>query len=108
MRRAEYGDERDAKVRKVQERISPLGSVGRIRAALYVQQGKNDPRVPQSEAEQIVKAVRGKGADVWYMLALDEGHGFQQEAQPRLRAMTTLMFLEKHLWVPPAAATGTK
>jgi dipeptidyl aminopeptidase/acylaminoacyl peptidase len=107
LRRAEYGDERDPKVREVQERISPLGSVGRIRAALYVQQGKNDPRVPQSEAEQIVKAVRAKGADVWYMLALDEGHGFNKKPNRDYATMTTLMFLEKHLWAPPAAATGT-
>jgi dipeptidyl aminopeptidase/acylaminoacyl peptidase len=106
LRRAEYGDERDPKVREVQERISPLASVGRMRAALYVQQGKNDPRVPQSEAEQIVKAVRAKGADVWYMLALDEGHGFAKKPNRDYAAMTTLMFLEKHLGTP-AAGSGT-
>ncbi|HEX8822098.1 MAG TPA: alpha/beta fold hydrolase, partial [Archangium sp.] len=65
LRRAEYGDERKPEVRQVQERISPLNAVDRIKAALFVQQGANDPRVPQSEAEQIVKAVRARGADVW-------------------------------------------
>jgi dipeptidyl aminopeptidase/acylaminoacyl peptidase len=108
LRRAEYGDERDPEVRKVQERISPLGSVGRIRAALYVQQGKNDPRVPQSEAEQIVKAVRAKGADVWYMLALDEGHGFNKKPNRDYATTTTLMFLEKHLGAPAASSTGSR
>jgi dipeptidyl aminopeptidase/acylaminoacyl peptidase len=110
LRRAEYGDEREPEVRKVQERISPLNAVGRIRAALYVQQGKNDPRVPQSEAEQIVKAVRAKGADVWYMLALDEGHGFAKKPNRDYATMTTLMFLEKHLGAPaPAPSTqGSK
>jgi dipeptidyl aminopeptidase/acylaminoacyl peptidase len=109
LRRAEYGDERDAEVRKVQERISPLNAVDRIRAALYVQQGKNDPRVPQSEAEQVVKAVRAKGADVWYMLALDEGHGFQKKPNRDYATTTAILFLEKHLGTPQAPATpGTK
>jgi dipeptidyl aminopeptidase/acylaminoacyl peptidase len=100
LRRAEYGDERDPEVRKVQERISPLGAVDRIRAALYVQQGKNDPRVPQSEAEQIVNAVKARGADVWYLLALDEGHGFQKKPNRDYALTTTFMFLEKHLGAP--------
>jgi dipeptidyl aminopeptidase/acylaminoacyl peptidase len=106
LRRAEYGDERDAEVRKVQERISPLNFVERIRAALYVLQGKNDPRVPQSEAEQIVKAVRARGSDVWYMLALDEGHGFLKKPNRDYATLTTLMFLDKHLG-SARAAPGT-
>lgn len=107
LRRAEYGDERDAEVRKVQERISPLNSVDRIKAALFVQQGANDPRVPQSEAEQIVKAVRARGADVWYMLALDEGHGFGKKANRDTITMATFLFLEKHLGSPAATSTGS-
>jgi len=97
LRRAEYGDERDPAVRAVQERISPLNRVGEIAAALYVIQGKNDPRVPQSEAEQIVAAVRGKGKDVWYLLALDEGHGFQKKENRDYALVTTVDFLERTL-----------
>ena len=97
LRRAEYGDERDPAVRAVQERISPLNRVGDIAAALYVIQGKNDPRVPQSEAEQIVAAVRGKGKDVWYLLALDEGHGFQKKENRDFAFVTILAFLERTL-----------
>jgi dipeptidyl aminopeptidase/acylaminoacyl peptidase len=97
LRRAEYGDERVPEVRRVQERISPLNAVDRMQAALYVQQGANDPRVPRSEAEQIVQAVRAKGRDVWYALAMDEGHGFQKKPNRDLATITTLMFLEKHL-----------
>ncbi|MDC0713177.1 alpha/beta fold hydrolase [Stigmatella sp. ncwal1] len=108
LRRAEYGDERDPEVRKVQERISPLGAVERIRAALYVQQGKNDPRVPQSEAEQVVKAVRARGADVWYMLALDEGHGFNKKPNKDYALTTAFMFLEKHLSPEPSAPPEPK
>ncbi|RKH49884.1 S9 family peptidase [Corallococcus llansteffanensis] len=112
LRRAEYGDERDPAVRKVQERISPLGSVERIRAALFVQQGANDPRVPRSEAEQIVQAARVKGSDVWYLLATDEGHGFQKKANRDLAQTTALMFFQKHLGSPaagpPSGAAGGK
>ncbi|RKG93539.1 S9 family peptidase [Corallococcus terminator] len=100
LRRAEYGDERDPAVLQVQERISPLGSVGRIQAALFVQQGANDPRVPQSEAEQVVQAVTRKGSDVWYLLATDEGHGFQKKSNRDLAQTTALMFFEKHLLGP--------
>jgi dipeptidyl aminopeptidase/acylaminoacyl peptidase len=107
LRRAEYGDERKPEVRAVQERISPLNAVEKIRAALFVQQGANDPRVPQSEAEQIVKAVRARGADVWYLLALDEGHGFAKKANRDTTTMATFLFLEKHLGAPASGAGGS-
>ena len=99
LRRAEYGDERDPAVREVQRRISPLYAVGAIRASLFVQQGKNDPRVPQSEAEQIVEAVRAKGREVWYLLALDEGHGFRKRENRDHALATALLFLERSLGV---------
>jgi dipeptidyl aminopeptidase/acylaminoacyl peptidase len=99
LRRAEYGDERDPAVREVQRRISPLYAVGAIRASLFVQQGKNDPRVPQSEAEQIVEAVRAKGKEVWYLLALDEGHGFRKRENRDHALATALLFLERSLGV---------
>ncbi|MGH9198613.1 MAG: alpha/beta hydrolase family protein [Acidimicrobiia bacterium] len=97
LRRAEYGDERDPAVRAVQERISPLGSVGRIQAALFILQGKNDPRVPQSEAEQIVRAVRERGRPVWYLLALNEGHGFAKKENRDLANLAVVAFFETYL-----------
>ncbi len=97
LRRAEYGDERDPNVRAVQERISPLTKVEAIEAALFVQQGKNDPRVPQSEAEQLVRALRARGRDVWYLLALNEGHGFKKKANSDFAAVATVMFLRAKL-----------
>ena len=106
LRRAEYGDERDAKVRAVQERISPLGSADKIRAALYVQAGKNDPRVPQSEAEQIVRAVRDHGKPVWYLLALDEGHGFKKKDTRDYAWATGLYFLREKLIGSGASPAG--
>jgi dipeptidyl aminopeptidase/acylaminoacyl peptidase len=97
LRRAEYGDERVPEVRAVQERISPLNHVARIAAPLFVVQGKNDPRVPQSEAEQIVKAVRANGKEVWYLLALDEGHGFQKKENRDTMTAAVALFLERML-----------
>lgn len=97
LRRAEYGDERDPKVREVLERISPLGSAGRIKAALFVQQGKNDPRVPQSEAEQLVAALRAAGRDPWYLLALNEGHGFAKKENRDAASAAVLEFLRERL-----------
>ncbi len=107
LRRAEYGDERVAEVLAVQERISPLGHVEKLRAPLFVVQGKNDPRVPQSEAEQIVKAVRAKGKEVWYLLALDEGHGFQKKENRDVMTAAIALFLERQL-LGDGAAGGSR
>jgi dipeptidyl aminopeptidase/acylaminoacyl peptidase len=100
LRRAEYGDERVPEVLAVQKRISPLYSVDKIQAAMFVQQGKNDPRVPQSEAEQIVTALRKRGKDAWYLLALNEGHGFQKKENRDLASLATFLFFQQTLARP--------
>jgi dipeptidyl aminopeptidase/acylaminoacyl peptidase len=97
LRRVEYGDERDPKMREHLLKISPTNNVHKIKSALFVAQGANDPRVPASEAEQIVKAVRSAGHDVWYMLAKNEGHGFAKKENRDLYYLLTLMFFDKHL-----------
>lgn len=97
LRRAEYGDERDPKMQEVFERISPLNNAGRIKAPLFVAQGRNDPRVPWTEAEQIVKAVRGNGQPVWYLLYTDEGHGFRKKANSDYFGAATMLFWQKYL-----------
>ena len=58
LRRAEYGDERDPEMRAFLQEISPLNRVDKIRIPVFVIQGENDPRVPVSEAEQMVNALR--------------------------------------------------
>jgi dipeptidyl aminopeptidase/acylaminoacyl peptidase len=108
LRRAEYGDERDPEVLAVLERISPLNHAGAIRSALLVVQGKNDPRVPQGEAEQVVAAVRARGGDVGYLLALDEGHGFQKKENRDYALLTTVAFLERMLAGPASPASGAR
>jgi dipeptidyl aminopeptidase/acylaminoacyl peptidase len=97
LRRVEYGDERVPAMREFLERISPLTNSDKIVAPLFVAQGKNDPRVPVSEAEQIVRKVRGQGREVWYMLAADEGHGFQKKVNRDALAAATASFFERHL-----------
>lgn len=97
LRRVEYGDERDPAMREHLIAISPLTRASEIRSALFVAQGANDPRVPASEAEQIVAAVRANGMDVWYMLALDEGHGFKKRSNADTYLLLMLLFFEQHL-----------
>jgi protease II len=95
LRRVEYGDERDPAMRAFQEKISPLNNAAKISKPLFVIQGANDPRVPQSEAEQIVAKVRGNGSPVWYMLALDEGHGFAKKSNRDAQREAEALFFQQ-------------
>jgi dipeptidyl aminopeptidase/acylaminoacyl peptidase len=97
LRRAEYGDERDPEMRKHLEAISPLNHVGRIELPMLIVQGQNDPRVPVTEAEQIVAALRAQGQPVWYMNALNEGHGYRKKENRDVYQQVTMMFLRQHL-----------
>ena len=58
LRRVEYGDERDPKMRAFLEKISPNNNVDKISVPMFVAQGENDPRVPVTESEQIVESLR--------------------------------------------------
>ena len=97
LRRVEYGDERDPEMREFLESISPTNHVEEIVAPLLVSQGANDPRVPASESDQMVAAIRGNGQDVWYLLASDEGHGFRKKANRDYFQCVTILFLERFL-----------
>jgi dipeptidyl aminopeptidase/acylaminoacyl peptidase len=97
LRRAEYGDERDPEMRSYLERVSPLTNAAKLKNPLLVVQGKNDPRVPITEAEQIVAKVRGSGVPVWYVVGLDEGHGFAKRANQDYLQAVEVMFLRKYL-----------
>jgi dipeptidyl aminopeptidase/acylaminoacyl peptidase len=92
-RRAEYGDERDPEMRSFLRRISPLTNADRISKPLLVVHGKNDPRVPLSEAELIVNKLRAKGGTVWYLIAADEGHGYQKKQNRDAYFRTFAQFL---------------
>jgi dipeptidyl aminopeptidase/acylaminoacyl peptidase len=92
-RRADYGDERDPDTRAYLRRISPLTNAERISRPLLVVQGKNDPQVRSSEAEQIVYRLRGNGREVWYLQASDEGHGFRKKQNRDAYYRTFAQFL---------------
>lgn len=95
LRRVEYGDERDPQMRAYFEKISPANRVDAIKSDLLVVHGKNDPRVPFAEAQQIAAKVREKGKPVWTVYADNEGHGFgKKENVDYLRAVE-VMFLKK-------------
>lgn len=95
LRRAEYGDERDPKMRAIFEKINPAGHADRIRSALLVAHGVNDPRVPFSEAQQIAEKVRGVGREVWTVYAENEGHGFaKKDNRDYLTAVETMFLAE--------------
>ncbi|MCP4045206.1 MAG: S9 family peptidase [Gammaproteobacteria bacterium] len=97
LRRYEYGDERDPEMRAYLERISPLNNVAKIKIPLFVQQGNNDPIVPRTESEQMVNALREQGQTVWYMNALNEGHGYDRKENRDLYQQATYLFLQKYL-----------
>jgi dipeptidyl aminopeptidase/acylaminoacyl peptidase len=97
LRRVEYGDERDPAMRAFFEKIAPLANAGKITRPLFVVAGKNDPRVPYTEAEQMVATVKGNGGPVWYLLANDEGHGFAKKKNQDFLFYSTVAFVQEHL-----------
>ncbi len=97
LRRVEYGDERDPKMREFLLKISPVNNAGNIKKPLFVIHGKNDPRVPLNEAEQIVATVRKNDVPVWYLMAKDEGHGFGKKKNRDFQFYATVMFIKEFL-----------
>jgi dipeptidyl aminopeptidase/acylaminoacyl peptidase len=97
LRRVEYGDERDPAMRAFQEKIAPLNNAAKIGKPLFVVQGRNDPRVPWTEAEQMVKQVRANGTPVWYLLADNEGHGFARKENADFQFYATVLFIQQTL-----------
>ncbi len=97
LRRVEYGDERDPKQRARLLEISPLTHVDKLSIPLFIVTGGNDPRVPASEADQIIQAVRSKGGSVWSLLGTDEGHGFAKKANVDYQFWSTVLFWKQTL-----------
>lgn len=100
-RRAEYGDERTPEMQAVFARISPRANVAGITKPMLIEQGANDPRVPRSESEQMVQAIRARGVPVSYLLFADEGHGWRKKPNQDLAAQVEMAFL-RELFGQPA------
>ena len=97
LRRQEYGDERDPEMRAFLEQISPTTNAHNITKPILIVQGLNDPRVPVTESEQMVKVIRNNGNNVWYLLAKDEGHGFRKKTNRDYFSNVFMLFLENVL-----------
>jgi dipeptidyl aminopeptidase/acylaminoacyl peptidase len=97
LRRAEYGDEREPAMRSFLERVSPLSRAHMIHTPILVVQGQNDPRVPISEAEQMVAALKKNGVPLWYLVGTNEGHGFAKKVNQDYLQAVEVMFLRRYL-----------
>lgn len=102
-RRAEYGDERDPKMREFLQQISPLNRAAEVKKPLFVVHGRNDPRVPYAEAQQMVQAVRAQGTPVWFLTAEDEGHSFTKADNRDYLFQATLEFVRQVIQAPAPA-----
>jgi dipeptidyl aminopeptidase/acylaminoacyl peptidase len=97
LRRVEYGDERDPAMRAFLEKIAPLNNADKIGKPMFVVQGLNDPRVPYTEAEQIVATLKKRGTPVWFIMAKDEGHGFAKKPNADYQFYATVEFARQTL-----------
>jgi dipeptidyl aminopeptidase/acylaminoacyl peptidase len=95
LRRAEYGDERE--IGEFLNKISPTTNAHKIKIPLFVIQGKNDPRVPWTESQQIMETVRKNGVPVWYQLATNEGHGFAKKDNSDFMYYSIVKFFQEYL-----------
>jgi dipeptidyl aminopeptidase/acylaminoacyl peptidase len=97
LRRVEYGDERDPKMKEFLVKISPANNVEKVTKPMLIIQGLNDPRVPPSESELMKQKLTGKGVKVWYLLAKNEGHGFRKKDNVDYMQWAIVMFLQENL-----------
>ena len=112
LRRVEYGDERDPAMREFMLRISPLNNAARITKPLFVVQGKNDPRVPYTESEQMVAKARASGSRVWYLRGRERGPRLRAQGERRLPVLRDrdvhardAAALETHRRWPPSTSS---
>lgn len=97
LRRVEYGDERDPKMREYLEKIAPLNNSEKIRKPLFAVVGKNDPRVPWTESRQMLDKLKNSGTTTWFLMANDEGHGYAKKRNQDFQFYATIMFVRQFL-----------
>jgi dipeptidyl aminopeptidase/acylaminoacyl peptidase len=97
LRRVEYGDERDPKIREYLEKTAPLNNSEKIRKPVFAVVGKNDPRVPWTESRQMLDKLKGNGITTWFLMANDEGHGYAKKKNQDFQFYATVMFVRQFL-----------
>jgi len=97
LRRVEYGDERDPKMHEFLENASPQKSASKITKPMFIVAGYNDPRVPWTEGEQMVRTIRANGGPVWWLMAKDEGHGFAKKGNADYQFLAMTEFWQEYL-----------
>lgn len=100
LRREEYGDERDPVIAAFFDEISPLKNASKITKPLFIIQGYNDPRVPYTESEQILSAIKANGVKAWFLMAMDEGHGFRKKSNIEAQREAETLFLKEVIGTP--------
>jgi len=107
LRRVEYGDERDPRMREYLEKIAPLNNAEKIRKPLFAVVGKNDPRVPWTESRQMMDKLKNSGTTTWFATANDEGHGYVKKKNQDFQFYTTIMFVRQFLLGENVSAVRT-
>jgi dipeptidyl aminopeptidase/acylaminoacyl peptidase len=79
------------------ESIAPINHIEKIKVPLMVIQGANDPRVPMSESDQMVEALRELGKTVDYLVFDNEGHGIFRLENKKVAYTAIVEFFNKHL-----------
>jgi dipeptidyl aminopeptidase/acylaminoacyl peptidase len=97
LRRVEYGDERDPKMRAFLEKIAPTANAHKITKPMFIVQGRNDPRVPHTESQQMLDTIKKNGGPAWFLMANDEGHGFAKKKNQDFLFYATVAFIQEHL-----------
>jgi dipeptidyl aminopeptidase/acylaminoacyl peptidase len=97
LRRVEYGDERDPKMRDFLLTISPANHADKITKPMFIIAGRNDPRVPWTEGRQMTEAIRKNGSPVWFLVAEDEGHGFSKKKNRDYQFASMVQFVRQYL-----------
>ena len=95
--REEYGDERDSEMQAFLKEISPITNAEQIETPTFIIHGANDPRVPKSQAERMLEVIYENDIDVWYLMAQDEGHGFNRSANLHFANQAVILFLREYL-----------
>jgi dipeptidyl aminopeptidase/acylaminoacyl peptidase len=97
LRRVEYGDERDPRMREYLEKTAPLNNSDKIHKPVFAAVGKNDPRVPWSESRQMLDKLKNNGITPWFLMANDEGHGYAKKKNQDFLFYASVMFVRRFL-----------